>query len=122
MIRPMILFTLLLAAAHAHTDPDRVDHYQGLPAPTLAVALDNLHEYNAKLETLLDSETLTAVELNTVHQLTYTLEIALQRIADEVAAMAETLEEVHVASEQADATTARDQGRRYLHAARPLQR
>jgi hypothetical protein len=122
MIRSATLCVLLLAAATGRADPPRVDHFEGEPAPSLAAALANLEEYNAQLAAVLEREALTPDDLHTVHQLTYTLENALARIAEDVDVIAEHLEAVHIASEQADTATVRDQGRSYLERVGPFNR
>jgi hypothetical protein len=116
----LICASLLLAPAVASEDDDRPDHYVGLAAESLDEALVNLAEYNARLTVVLAREVLDARDLNEIHQLTYTLENALVRLGAEVTQLAETLEEVHLASESLDAETVRDAGRRYLDAAAPL--
>lgn len=101
-------------------DADRPDHYQGKQAVTTEQALQNLNEYNAKLEAILDQDELSAADLNEIHQLTYTLENALERLQIDVKDTAEVLEEVHVASETNQAATVKKRGAVYLQAARKL--
>lgn len=113
---------LLLALATPALADERPDHFKGEPAETLEQALSNLSEYNAKLSELLAKDDLTPVDMHEVHQLTYTLENALQRLDREVDSLAETLEEVHLASESADSGTVREQGKAYLQKAGKLTR
>lgn len=95
----------------------RISHYSGEPADSMPQALANLAEYNARLQALLAED---EVDLHTVHELTYTLENALQRIQADLADAAEALEEVHLASEAADAEKVKDRGEDYLEVTRPL--
>jgi len=123
MLRALTVFTILMltlpwTAAHS----ERPDHYEGLPAETLEVALANLSEYRAKLAGVLEREPLSAADLNEVHQLTYTLENALERMAIDLRTLAELLEVVHVASEHADAETVRSEGRAWLDGTGPFER
>lgn len=104
-------------SAAAAAQESRIDHYSGEPAESMPQALANLAEYNARLEALLSED---EVDLHTVHELTYTLENALQRIQADLAEAAAALEEVHLASEAADAGTVRTRGREYLQATGPL--
>jgi mannitol-1-phosphate/altronate dehydrogenase len=67
---------------------ERPDHFKGKPAPTLEAALANLTEYNAKLEALLKQANLGPKELFQVHQLSYTLEMALEKLGQEQARLA----------------------------------
>jgi hypothetical protein len=119
--------TLLLAAlctgliaTPALADDDRPDHFKGEPAPTLDVAVSNFSTYNQELATLLAQDELSPEDLASVHQLTYTLENALEKITAEVETMAETLEEVHLGSETNDPERVQDNGATYLEAAQTL--
>ncbi len=118
---------LLIAAALSFTLPGfasedkRPGHFKGKPSPTLEEAFDNLASYNRKLETLLAGE-LTPQVMAEIHQTTYTLENALKKIESEVDDLAETLEEVHLASESNDTATTSNKGRVYLGVAQKLAR
>lgn len=96
---------------------DRPDHFKGKPAETLEQAVTNFSEYNGKLAKILAKETLSSKELQSVHELTYTLENALEKINAEFIELAKILETVHVASETADAKTVKNQGALYLNTA-----
>lgn len=98
-----------IASEEAH----RPDHFKGLEAATLEAAVANLTSYNQKLKQRLEGE-LTPVDMAAIHQLTYTLENALETISNEVKNIADLLEEVHVASETMDVNTAKKSGSRYL--------
>ena len=113
--------TLLLGlstTAMAHSD--RPDHFEGLPSDTLTEAVQNFSAYNVKLAELVALESLTPHQLHEVHQLTYTLENALEKMRAELAILAEVLEEVHVASEYSDAAKVKARGQVYLDTARKL--
>lgn len=99
---------------------DRPDHFQGKPSETVEEALAVLNKHNLRLEALVEKDTLTPQEVAEVHQLTYTLENALETIANEHDRVAELLEEVHVASEANDAATVSRSGREYLERAQKL--
>ncbi|MEX1033154.1 MAG: DUF6746 family protein [Cellvibrionaceae bacterium] len=121
-----VINTLALVGTLAFTLPavadERPDHFEGKPSPTLEVALGNLSEYNPRLAALLEKDTLSPEDLHQVHQLTYTLENALEKLASEQARVAELLEEVHQASERADSATVKASGRAYLKGTAPLTR
>jgi len=95
------------------------DHFKGEPSHTLEQAVTNLSKYNKKLEKVLAGD-LTPEAMNEVHQLTYTLENALQKLDDEIDELEETLEKVHKASERADADTVRSAGKQYLTNSRKI--
>lgn len=95
----------------------RPDHYHGEPSATTEQAVANFREYNKRLAKILAQETLSAQDMNEVHQLTYTLENALEKLRADFADLAEVLEEVHVASETLDTSTVKAKGKIYLDSA-----
>lgn len=108
----------MLAFTAAAAD-DRPDHFTGKPADTLEQAVTNFTEYNAKLKALLSAE-LTPQAMAEIHQLTYTLEVALQKIHSETGKLKDTLEQVHIASERMDTATAKQSGDNYIRTAQTL--
>jgi hypothetical protein len=108
----------LTAVASAQTD--RVEHFKGLPADTLEQAVTNFSAYNGKLQTVLDKGNLNGQDLATIHESTYTIENALAKINAGLSTLAETLEEVHIASETADIDRVKTKGQEYLSIAREL--
>jgi len=94
---------------------DEVDHFEGKPAPTLQAAMDNLETGNEQLRSLLAGD-LSATDMGRVHEVTYTLENALARIAEAREEAATVLEEVHLASERNDTDTVQADGDAYLEA------
>lgn len=102
------------------SDDDRPDHFEGEPSETLEQAVRNFSEYNQKLAGMLQQQNLSAEDIYKIHNLTYTLENALHKIEDEVEALEEVLEEVHKASERADADTVSTRGKVYLEKAQTL--
>lgn len=118
----LICTTLLAGSVSAWAHSDRPDHFEGLPANSLTEAVQNFSAYNAKLAELVALDTLTPHQLHDVHQLTYTLENALEKIREELAELADVLEEVHVASEYSDAAAVKARSQVYLDTARKLVR
>ncbi len=112
------LFTL--GSSTSALASERPEHFEGKPAETLEQAVTNFSEANQELATLLAEEDLDARQLHEVHKLTYTLENALERIREDLEGLAETLEEVHLASETTDSETVKAKGREYLETARKL--
>lgn len=113
----LLLGAVTMAAAETE---ERVKHFEGLPATTIDEAVTNFSEYNAKLRAVLDKETIDGADVATVHELTYTLENALAKINEELTELAETLEEVHLASEAADIDAIKTKGKAYLDVAGKL--
>ncbi|PKM04711.1 MAG: hypothetical protein CVV16_04130 [Gammaproteobacteria bacterium HGW-Gammaproteobacteria-6] len=117
LMLPITLTAALMSASIAMATD--VEHYQGASADTLEQALANVEEYNKRLATLLQGE-LDNTALTEVHELTYTLENALEKIRDEGAVLAARLEDVHKASERYDAVVVKQQGDIYLDTSRAL--
>lgn len=61
---------------------------------------------------------LTDNDLMTIHQLTYTLENALEKINIDLEELAQTLEKVHVASETNNREALKEAGSAYLKTSR----
>ncbi|MGM0564128.1 MAG: DUF6746 family protein [Pseudomonadota bacterium] len=93
---------------------ERPDHFSGKKAETLEEAVEHLDEYGDRLEDLLEKEDLSASEMADIHQLTYTLENALQTVKKSLEGTAATLEEVHLASETMDKDTVKNSGQQFL--------
>ena len=96
-----LLFCLITFASTAVAD-ERYNHFPSLEASDLKTALCNLKSYNGKLSAITSKDKLSAVDMVKVHELTYTLENALQKMQSDLALMAVDLEEVHLASEKLD--------------------
>lgn len=111
--------TLVFSANSFATE--RIDHFKGLPSPDLATAVKNFSEYNDLLAKQLAGE-LTPQALAEIHQLTYTLEVALEKIGDEIKALADTLEEVHVASETSEPEKLAEEGKKYMQVVNELKK
>jgi len=107
--------TLGLAAFVGTANADeKVQHYEPKPSETLAEAVQNLSEYNKLMADVLSREDLSDADMEEVHQLTYTLEVALAKINEEMGGIAATLEEVHLASEERNQAKLRGAGEVYL--------
>jgi vacuolar-type H+-ATPase subunit I/STV1 len=115
----VVLVLTLAPSAFASGPGERYDHFKGKVSETLPEAVQNFSEYNTKLEAILNRE-IDDNALHEVHELTYTLENALQKINEELAALAEKLEEVHVASERMDRDAVLRHGRDYLRVSRQI--
>ena len=108
-----------MSAGFAHAQ--EVDHFEGKPSRTVTEAMKNLEEGNAKLRSLLDGE-LSPTEMGRVHEVTYTLENALARLAEAREKAAVSLENVHLASERNDVETVRDIGETYIEVSSGFER
>ena len=106
-----------LAIAGAAVAEERPDHFKALAAPDLQTAVTNFSEYNNQLEKAFSGE-LTDADLTKIHELTYTLENALEKITIDLEELAETLEKVHVASETYNRDALKEAAPVYLDTAR----
>lgn len=119
---PLLLAVALgLSVPGYASDEERPDHFKGKQAETLEQARENLSAYNRKLEKLLDGE-LTPQAMAEIHQITYTLENALAKLDTEVDELAETLEELHLASERNETAITQAKGKAYLDTAKKIAR
>lgn len=114
---PLTLTAALMSPTMAFAED--VQHYQAKSSDTLEQAVINFNDSNGRLEALLAGD-LDDSDLAQIHELTYTLEDALAKIQVESAAIVESLEAVHQASERSDAQAVRQHGVTYLGAARKL--
>lgn len=120
-MKRLIASTLTIAtlACSAPLVANDVQHFKGESSETLTQAVANFSEYNNKLEQVLSGE-MTPEAMNKVHELTYTLENALGKINEELRDLADTLEEVHIASERADGTAVKERSQHYLTTSREV--
>lgn len=120
--RVALFMLLVIVFPLAFASDDRADHFEGQPSRTLDEALENFNQANAELAEILAQEELDSHAVFEVHQLTYTLENALEKMREEMEDLAQVLEEVHVASERNDAETVKNRGDVYLETARKVAR
>lgn len=104
-----ITYAAITLPVNAHD----TEHFKGLPANTLEQAVSNLSVYNKKLEEILMGE-LTPTAMAEIHQLTYTLENALETLENSIESIEDTLEKVHKGSERADTATVKSASEQYL--------
>jgi small-conductance mechanosensitive channel len=109
-----------LAAFAGPANADEVDHYEAKPSETLEQAVENFTEYNQRLAEIMAKDELTGDDMERIHQLTYTLEVALAKINEEMAALPETLERLHLSSEAHNQADARGAGEVYLETAQTV--
>lgn len=111
-----VVFVLQLSSfsLFANAGETRPEHFKGLPADTLDEALANFKTYNEKLKAVLAQDRLSAEDMGAIHQMSYTMENALQKMTQEVGKVAEALESVHLGSETADKERVKILGHYYL--------
>ncbi len=104
----------LLALAPAAFASEKNQHFPALPAPDVATALCNIASYNQKLAAITSKPEISSADMVKVHELTYTLENALQRLDKSLKLAAEELEKVHLASESLEQGAIKASGELYL--------
>lgn len=108
-LKTLTLSICLLTASGLALSDERVEHYSGEKAETLTEAIANLRDYRQELAAIVEGDDFGSERLHTVHEITYSLENALQTVNSELQKLAETLESVHLASERGETeTVARD--------------
>lgn len=116
----MVLAVVLLGYSALATAEEQSGHFKGKPSETLEAALSNFTEYNDKLSAILKQDKLSPVDMQHIHELTYTLENALEKINASMLELAVLLEAVHVGSESGDTAATQAEGARYLDMARQI--
>ncbi len=96
---------------------ETIQHYEAKPSDTLEEAVRNFSEYNKRLAGILSQDKLTQSDMEQVHQLTYTLEVALAKINEDMTGIVDTLEEVHLSSEEYNEAKLRGVAEVYLEVA-----
>lgn len=114
-ISAIILAAATVTVAHA-TD---VKHFKGEKPETMAEAIAIIEKYNAQLEGRIQYD-LTPYTMAEIHQMSYSLENALQFIEEHLKKTQENLEEVHIASETNDTETVQKKGKEYLQGTKEL--
>ena len=116
LIASMLVFSqiLCLPLSVVASDNDEPDHFEGLPSESLPEALYHLRAYNMQLAEIVLSEELTAEDLGNIHIMSYTMENALKKLAEEVSELADTLEAVHHGSETMEFDEVSTAAKKYL--------
>lgn len=89
-------------------------HFKAIVSTDIASALCNLNTYNAELQQVTSEKDVDTMGMLKVHELTYTLENALQKIQAELITIAANLEEVHQSSESHDQTKVKTYTEKYM--------
>ena len=115
--RTLFAFAFFVSSGCLAMAQDTVSHYEPLPSETLEQAIENFTTYNARVAEVLAREELSEQDMEDIHEYTYTIEIALAKINEELGALPIVLERVHIASEGHNAVELRAVGEVYLETA-----
>ena len=103
-------------AVQASESEGRTAHREVSIPTSAAEAWDILRKDGAALQRYLKKQTLTPMDLHEVHMLSYSLEVAVQRLRSEWETIANDLEEMHLNSESGNAEQTRKHGQAFLDA------
>lgn len=99
---------------HDHDD-DRIHHYEGAEIHSSEEAVKILNEENAKIAAILEAEKLTDANLEKIHEISYSLENAIDKLIAEKAgsktqleSIDEAIQAVHYASENHEEAKVRE--------------
>jgi len=109
-------FTLLVPGVALGQDGE-VEHYRAKPSETLTEAVENFVTYNAKVAEVLEKDELTVADMELIHEYTYTIEIALAKLNEEMGSLPVVLERLHLASEGHNESEVRGVADVYLESA-----
>lgn len=122
VVKTLIQTAALALAATITTSTfanDGATQVHGVPSKTLAEAVANFSEYNQRLAKAV-AEAPTPERLQEIHELTYTLQTALEKINEEMDGLTDTLEEIHISSEAQQADEVQEYAADYLKTARTV--
>jgi len=109
---------LLTGPALASEDEkEEFEHYRAEKAETLGQAVKNFSEYNNVVAKVLEKDQLSPADVEEIHEATYTLENALERMEEGMEQLEETLETLHRASEAHQEQAVRKAGKAYIDTA-----
>ncbi|WP_142894849.1 DUF6746 family protein [Denitrobaculum tricleocarpae] len=108
-----------VTAGRGHAE-ERVDHYAAREPANLQEAVMDFSAFNEKVAAVLARSELGSNDFEEIHELTYTLENALARIRGDLKDLADTLEALHLASEEHQSEATRAHGTAYLKTARTV--
>jgi hypothetical protein len=114
ILKNATLALLLLLIVQSAIADERPDHFEGQASDTLEEAIANFAEANQEVAAILGQDEISMTDMARIHELTYTLENALERIDEDYDRLEEQLEALHLASEGADIERARELGKTYL--------
>lgn len=120
MLNMAVLAAGLTIGANVAMAEERISHFKNEPSPTLEAAVKNFSEYNNRLADIVKKGEYSDQDLVDIHQLTYTLEVALEKMEEELDDLADVLEEVHLASETFDRERLKKNADLYLETSRKI--
>lgn len=105
-----ILFTQIQTA----NAEEKYSHFQPIKPHDTQTAFCNIQTYNEKITAITSKTNLTTQDMVKIHELTYTLENAVNFLKVTLENASTDLEEIHQASEKLDQKTIKLSGQKYL--------
>ncbi|ADN76276.1 hypothetical protein Fbal_2073 [Ferrimonas balearica DSM 9799] len=115
-----VVFLVCSAVSFGAIASSEYQHFKAIPSETLTEAICNLQRHQPMLAELVNQPEMSAEDMVKIHELTYTLEMALQRIEVELEQAEEQLERVHVGSERMAKDDVKANASAYLATLKPL--
>lgn len=115
----VVLLTAAFLSPRAHSE-DKYAHFPAVASQDLPTALCNINTYNEKLSELINKPILSAQDMVKVHELTYTLENAINFLKASLEQTSVDLEKVHKASEVLNQSIVKDTGKQYVKSTKLL--
>ena len=106
--------------AQADEDRPEIEHYRAEASETLKEAVRNFSEYNKRVSEVLKTSELSPMDVERIHEATYTLEESLEEIEEGVEDLEARLERLHRASEAHREKEVRESAGAYLETANTI--
>lgn len=89
-------------------------HYNAQTSETLEQAWTNFMVYTQKINSVLERDDLSVEDMEEVHEITYTVEVALAKLLEELSSLPADLETLHLASEGDDVDAFLEAAKAYM--------
>jgi formate-dependent nitrite reductase cytochrome c552 subunit len=114
MKKLLIATITLLSTIQVVNAEEKYSHFPSLQSADIHTAMCNIKNYNTKLAAITSKAELTTEDMVKVHELTYTLENAVNFLKVSLEQVSADLEDVHKASERLDQKIIKNSGKKYL--------
>ncbi|MFC4700235.1 DUF6746 family protein [Glaciecola siphonariae] len=111
---------IALAANFSANADDEYKHFPALKSESSAQALCRIQEYNSRLQDIVTQDEISVEGMLKVHEISYTLENALQKLTADLQQAAIDLEEAHLGSEALEQTRVKNHANLYLDITKAL--
>ncbi len=102
-----LILSFLCFSIPVDASESKIDHYAAGDIASVGDAVQSLKTSGDKIAAILKKESLTVQEIETVHEISYTIEAAVEKLrgsgkfdSKRLETLSSTVEEIHLASEQ----------------------